>query len=187
MINAESIRKYAARTADEKETALFCSTLEDVANLVIKRYYNYLSEDNREEAKSEAKSGVLEVIRKPYVDLVNNDPVNFVFSRMRNVLTNFFRKSLFRETITDQEIFEETEVYIYNDHRSAEIEEVFTNEFLRLRKNMGYHKIEVIDVCDDILNGRVLLKEVPILERSLVLVALGRTLDGHRYLPNWRR
>lgn len=166
---------------------LFCSTLEDIANLVIKRYYNYLSEDNREEAKSEAKFGVLEVIRRSYVDLEHNDPVNFVFSRMRNVLTNFFRKSLFRETITDQEIFEETEVYAYDDRHASELENMFIQEYTHLSRKLEIHEIKVIDICDDILDGRLLLREAPPLERSLVLVALGRTVNEHRYLPNWRQ
>jgi hypothetical protein len=106
---------------------------------------------------------------------------------MRNVLTNFFRKSLFRETITDQGVFEETEVYAYDDQQASDLENSFVIEYTRLSRKLELHEIEVQDVCDDILDGRILLREAPPLERSLVLVALGRTLNKHSYLPNWRR
>lgn len=186
MIDANSIKKYASGQYTEQDEYDFCDTLNDIAKLVIKRYYYYLSEDNKLEALSVAICGVLEVIRKDYVDLEHNDPVSFVFSRMRNVLTNFFRKNLFRETCTDQEILEETEVDPYNRFETLDIETRLIQKFKRLQKKLAHQNVTVNDICYDILNGEVLLKELPQLERTILLVCLGRTLGSCNFLPYGR-
>jgi hypothetical protein len=88
----------------EDET-LFYQSLKSIANLVIIRYFFYLVPTEKEDAQGVGVLAALEKLPKPYVNFEKYDPMHFVFTVMRNAITNHFRTYRNREIVVDPNIF----------------------------------------------------------------------------------
>jgi len=134
-ITTEYIKKYARGVLPKEEETLFYQSLLSVANFVIIRHFNNLSEEDRNDARSEAVTGALKALKKPFVDFTSFDALHYTYTTMRHSIHNYFRKYKDKEIATDPEMFD---FMIENTHNPCFL---FTQLLERIHK---YYKSE----CD---------------------------------------
>jgi len=132
-ITTEYIKKYARGVLPKEEETLFYQSLLSVANFVIIRHFNNLSEEDRNDARSEAVTGALKALKKPFVDFTSFDALHYTYTTMRHSIHNYFRKYKDKEIATDPEMFD---FMIENTHNPCFL---FTQLLERIHK---YYKSE---------------------------------------------
>ena len=105
-LTTKYIRQFAKGELSPDDEERFYTSLCQIARLVRLRYFAYLTPTERQDAQGVAVLAAFEKIQEDYVDFDSHDPMHFVFTVMRNAMTNFFRKYKNREIITDPEIFQ---------------------------------------------------------------------------------
>lgn len=104
-ITTKYIKLYAEGALNEEQEDVFYKSLLAIANLVIVRHFNNLSEEDRHDARSEAITGALVALKKDFVDFQQYDALHFTYTSMRHSIHNYFRKFRDKEIAIDPDLF----------------------------------------------------------------------------------
>lgn len=124
-ISTEFIKKYALEILEPKEEKDFYESLLSIANLVIRRHFNNLQEDEKLDAQSEAITSALVSLRQPHIDFETYDALNYTYTGMRNTIHNYFRKFKDREISMAPELFDV--LYHNNNNRGFIFDEALSH------------------------------------------------------------
>lgn len=188
MIDNEIIRAYRKNPhgLTDSEGARLWQTLQEIARLVIGRHFWYLTTDQKEDGLSEAICGTLEGLKQPWVDLDKNSPVNYVFTRMRNCLTNYYRSQLRLDTVDipgDLFDFCEDRMSVVED--DAAIRVSIKNEYLAIAQRLAFFSCICPEVDTFFEDGIPELGRSDVMSPSCAAFVLAshRSLLQTSYLP----
>lgn len=143
-MNGDVIVKFSeGQKLTYEEERQFHSTLNDIAKLVLIRYYRFLCGFHQEEAVSRAICKAIESLRADYADCRQFNPVNFVFTSMRNAISNYVRgdyakEMRYREWEVGHEFFYSTAAIQTARPAQEDIRDVMLQEELK----HSYHAVQ---------------------------------------------
>lgn len=189
MIDNEVVRRYSRGEALPDDGTRLWQSLQEVARLVIGRHFWYLTPDQKEEGMSEAVCGALEGLKQPWVDLDHNSPLNYVYTRMRNCLTNFFRAQ-FRVDVVDvpSEIFDRCEDVVPGPSDAWAVQLMVEDEYKELEDRLKFFGQECTTVDTFFDTGVPELKHDDVMSVGCAafVVAMHKALLDTSYLPKER-
>lgn len=188
MISNEIIKKYrdsGFSVAGDDELTLW-QTLQELARLVVNRHFWYLTPDQKEDGLSEAVCGALEGLRQSWVDLEHNSPVNYVYTRMRNCLTNYFRNQLRFDTVeVPGDLFDLCEDPTATHADETAMRVAVTHEYQALVERLAFFSCGGPDAGTYFENGMPVVEQGGVMSpaSAAFVVASHRGMLATDYLP----